>query len=1018
MPDDPQNPQGNDNGDVQQFGTPTDNFSQSGTGTPSSVDPNLQHTIDALGDQSTVLLGNMQKLVQLLTSAKNPVADLSKEFDKWKTQLKFAVEATSSTEEALKEVLAINKKFAQTGLMGMNKKSYNEIKMYLKELADAQKKMENQKGFLSKQGQQDLQRAIDHTDRAMKKLEDSMKGVSDANMEIDPDVLLEVARNARMATDETSKLAGNLGRGGKISRGIQDIAKIMGSNIFEKFAKAGGVSKELGKWRSQVKAEGLKEAKDRQKAFAQRYNIRKPNGELEDRFSELSAFQRSKAGRGAGPMSGARGMDGLFDKIAERVAGGAEKGGIRGFLGRQALTTLEAGGGSAAEGIGMRGLMGVAGAGEGAMGAIGAAAVPLAILEALRRVVDAVGEDNREIMQKFGQGGVFTAEGGGTAQDRLQAMRANLSPTFMSSLAVRREDNMKIIQAIEDLGVSLPELAREQETKSNGIIQGGAKGFGGVQELAYRQGRILGLDTGTTARENIKYIMQYRQSQESVNKLFDQFIKDTKASGITTTKYLSIIDDITGQFDRMGKSLQAVTGIMSVLGRTGTQTGDDLKESLSLLMGPAQRGLEQTAFIVSQMSQGQRNMMNSGQAATVGAARINAQGALKGIQLDDVSLNTIDDVRLAIQRLNADERKDAKGNNIRDTVQGKETKGALEQLLREMQFQEHTKRFAAGQENVVDFAAAQQMFGTGNSRMTTNLVAVMSSLQKSGASLNDLLNGRVKNQALLNQIQGVYGNSPDWQRQIQDTLSSIAGATVKAAKEKPEELSDSDVTDIYKTAAADPVLKGRLQDASTPQEMRDAINQLAKNTETAPQLAKDLETNSSLLMKLVTGNSSIVKAVQDSTAANNPSAENIATVTRTTGDAIEDAIARGFVKIAELLTWIADFLQQHFGTSEERSKAYRGLQWAGSIALPGLVPMPWMTDQLSNAMKQGQPGGEPTGAQKLNGTAVDALHAMTPEFDAKPTTVVNQTINNTEHTQTTLGDSAATNNSGETKVNK
>jgi hypothetical protein len=906
MPDDPQNSGNNQPSNTQQFGTPSEQFHQSGVGTPSSVDPNLQKTIDALGDESAVLLSNMQKLVSVLTSAKNPVADLSKEFDKWKQQLKFAVDATSSTEEALKEVLALNKKFAQTGLMGMNKKSYNEVKMYLKELSDAQKKMENQKGFLSKQGQLDLQRAIDHTDRAMKKLEDSIKGVSDANMEIDPDVLLEVARNARLATDETSKLAGNLGRGGKISRGIQDIAKIMGSNVFEKFARVGGISKELGKWKSQMKVEGLREAKDRQKSFAQKYNIRKPNGELEDRFDELAAWKRTRAGKisggGSSAISGRTGFGGFMDKIAERVAGGAERGGVRGFLGRQALTTLEAGGGEAGAGLGMRGLMGAAGMGEGAMGAIGAAAVPLAILEALRRVVDAVGEDNREIMQKFGGGGIFTAEGGGTAQDRLQGMRANLSPTFMSSLAVRREDNMKIIQAIEDLGVSLPELTKEQEHTDQGIIQGGAKGFGGVQELAYRQGRVLGLDTGTTARENIKYIMQFRQSQESVNKLFDQFIKDTKASGITTTKYLSIVDDITGHFDRMGKSLQAVTGIMSVLGRTGTQTGDDLKESLSLLMGPAQRGLEQTAFIVSQMSQGQRNMMNAGQGATVGAARTTALQALKGIQLDDVSLNSIDDVRLAIQKLNADERRDTKGNLIRDNVQGKEVKGTLEALLREMQFQEHTKQFAAGRENVVDFAAAQQMYGTGNSRMTTNLVAIMSSLQKSGASLNDLLNGRVHNQALLNQLQGVYGNAPDWQKQIQDTLSSIAGATVAAAKVNPGEINDSDIKDIYRTAAADPVLKNQLGDAQTPQEMRDAISKLAKDTTAAPLLAKDLETNQDLLMKLVTGNSSIVKAVQDSVTANTPSAENIATVTRTTGDAIEDAIARGFVKIAELLT--------------------------------------------------------------------------------------------------------------------
>ena len=1010
------NNEGTDN-PVQQFGTPSSEFQQSGVGTPQT--PDLQNLVDQVSDISKMML----QFAQDLNKVTQPAMGLTKEFDKWKTQLKFAVEATDDVEESVKEVLAINKKFSQTGLMGMNKKSYNDVKAYLKELQDSQKKLQQNRAFLSKQGQDDLKRAIEHTNDALETLEDNMKKVGDANQEIDPDVLLMVAKNARRATEETGKLATNLGRGGKISRGLQDLSKIVGLNIFDKFTKVGGIAKDLGKWKAQVKAEGARDMKAQAKAFAQKYNIRNAKGELE---TDLGALRRARPA-GAGPVSGRGGIAGFADSVVERIASGAGKGGLRGVFGRMAGGVLEAGGGEAGTGLGVRALMGGASIGEGAAGAIGAAAVPLALLEGLRRLVDAVGEENKELAQKFGGGGLFTGEGG-TAQDRLQSMREFLAGGpgrgggAFSSLGVRKEEQLKLVQAIEDLGVALPELARTQQFTGQGIVKG--IGVGGIQEQAYTQGRQLGLDVGTAAQTNIKYILQYKQSQEAVNKLFSQFIKDTKASGITTTKYLSIIDEIESQFDKMGKSLQTVTGIMSVLGRTGVETSDDLKDSLNLLLGPQQRGLEQQAFILQQTSQATRGQLETGQVANVGAARTTAGEALTKIGLDNKALNTISDVEVAIQRVRLDERKDAQGNKIADSVRGKETVGALEALLREMQLLNHTRRFAAGTENAVNYAAAVQQYGTATSRMTTNFAAILGQLSHAGTNLSQLLSGNVKNQALLNQLAQVYGNAPDWQQKIQDTLSAIGGATTKALQTKPEEINDSDIKDIYRTAAADPVLQNKLAKAETPEDMRKALSDLAKSPEDAAQLSQDLETNESLLMKLVTGNSSIVKAVQDSVAATSPSAENIAAVTTSTGEKIEDALARGFVLLARALTFIADFLQKHFGGNDAGPGItdYLGAldpTGFGAANLAGKIAAGKAVDE---ANKKAAAAGSPTpgavagaAATATGGSAIDALRAATPQF-AAPGTNIKIEQNNVEKTQGITVKEQPANRAGETST--
>jgi hypothetical protein len=90
--------------------------------------------------------------------------------------------------------------------------------------------------------------------------------------------------------------------------------------------------------------------------------------------------------------------------------------------------------------------------------------------------------------------------------------------------------------------------------------------------------------------------------------------------------------------------------------------------------------------------------------------------------------------------------------------------------------------------------------------------------------------------------------------------------------------------------------------------------------------------------------------------------------------------------------------------------------WASYLATG--IPNETVVSSFMPEQKPNTSGGH--GTMAITPSAVDQLKTITPQFNppaaGAPTTVVNQTINNTEHTQTSLGDSKATNNSGETRT--
>jgi hypothetical protein len=813
MPDDPQNP-GNPNDPVQQFGTPTEKFQQSGVGTPSSVDPAISKQWSDIADFAQSTLQYAQQLTDKLNASKTPLDAMAKDFQKFRDQLRFAVDATDDVSDSLKEVLALNKKFATQGIAGLNKKSYAEVKKYLQTLQTEQEKL-LKKGFFNKTEQKVLEQAIGHTAKAMGVLDTKIKNVGDDLQEIDEDTLLAVASAAKHATREAGKLGTALEDVGRTRKGIADLNKIMGTGLIQKMARTSGMAKELRTWQEQARKEGGTQLKKLREDFVQKYGLDKGEGRG---IKDITAFRKTNLGRGAGAVSGRTGLGGYFDRFAENLA---ER---KGVVGRVAESTLELGGGNVSQGIGVQGLAGVAKVGEMA-GELGIALeVTKKLVQASAAAYDKVSdvEANRDIFKKYGGAGIFTQ--GGTANQAFTAAKYNLQGRGMamggqgkSLYGMTIAQNTEILDAFTAAGMNLEELSTKLDANAaTGVITDRkARTLGGVQELAYTTGKQLGLATGQTTAENIKLLYQYGQSQESVNKLFKNFLQDTKAAGITTTQYLKIIDDISGSFDNMSKSLSYTTTIMRTLGATGVATSEDLKDALALYTKGPEKGLEQLMAAIQMMGKEEIAKMAGAVGTRFETGRVATAADLKKNGLPNEDLTTIEGLSAAMTDVANSTIPEKEQKNLTQQLQ------ALSATLRD---KNNLQGYVDGTRKLADVAESIKDVGTLETKaMMTRRMADLQ-MKKAGQTP-----GGIRSQgpsALFGLMSPVFGLPQDYAKLEPKRAQLFADTIVQGFKEKPGAFNPGEVQAFYKAAVAGGLITPK--EGAGTDDMRNALNVLAK----------------------------------------------------------------------------------------------------------------------------------------------------------------------------------------------
>lgn len=315
--------------------------------------------------------------------------------------------------------------------------------------------------------------------------------------------------------------------------------------------------------------------------------------DAKERLAE-QRIERERAGRElyarrseAGTLPSTSMMDKLVGKLVK---------------GTKAQQMLEIGGGSLSKGLGST-IANVAGGGlSGLAGMLGKASPLITAGQALAAVYDKRIEGNKKMISGLGDNGLFagvSSGNGGGVSTRLGVMRDVLNSSgAMSNILSGRtfEDNLGALSSVMKGGGLGNASQFGLGLKSRGGISSilntpnsGALGPGMMSNVMHSAmtNDVLGLSADQSAQASFHLINQYKESAQGTTDFFLKMEKQLETSGVSATKYLSILDEITGSFNQLNRSLHATMTILHAVGKTGRYTGDRMSEIAKGLSAPS-----------------------------------------------------------------------------------------------------------------------------------------------------------------------------------------------------------------------------------------------------------------------------------------------------------------------------------------------------------------------------------------------------------------------------------------------
>ena len=215
------------------------------------------------------------------------------------------------------------------------------------------------------------------------------------------------------------------------------------------------------------------------------------------------------------------------------------------------------------------------------------------IIGKLVEVFDLYVKQNKDMESAMARGGLFTSG----AKDAFGTARAAMMPkelTGLNQLGITWERNIAMAGAMTSAGMNIRGTLTganyaNQMAGNRGEFTGGAMGL--MQRAVFGGGRVAGMTDAEGVAQVAKLVEQYGLTLDNTEKFFAQLNKDTRAAGMTTTKYIQIIDDVSSHFDRMNKALGQTMGFMRELGRYGAIASKGLHDVMDFLVSGKAQGV-------------------------------------------------------------------------------------------------------------------------------------------------------------------------------------------------------------------------------------------------------------------------------------------------------------------------------------------------------------------------------------------------------------------------------------------
>lgn len=863
----------------------------------------LHDTLKSMSDMFVTLSIAIDNLFKNTSKVRDNVHDTTHD-------LKDSVKHISSLEEEYRTILELGQKISKNG-----KVSSQDYSLWAKELESIKQSMKDTitSGKANTQQVRAYHRILEQVAKSQEKLSDA-KNKGTLNSELEKEIRL--MKELHGVTEKLNRVDKT---GKRRLSAVNNINRVFKSKAVDKAVEMGVKAHETKQFiREQRDARNSKNSRKSKSFNRHMREIGAHDGE--GNWVNLKEFG-SKAHLGEDEHeaitkkfgSGGRIDNWLIKKAIKHNTGEAPS-----RLGKYASKLMERGGGSATEGLtglvegGAEGIEGLLA--EGAAGFASTAAAPIGIAMGVNKLLDMRADRNKNIEAGLAQGGIFSnSDNAGTNFTNVASNLNNLGgPKGIFQFGRSYDKNLEIAKALVGSGATVSELADNDDGvfgrhRNPNDSKFGPGAYGEIAETAYTSGRIAGLSPTETVSQTMKLVTQYNQSLASTHDFFITITKDTRAAGISTSKYLQVIDGITDGFDRMNKSFQSSVTLLRTLGATGTMTADDMKAYSDVLLKNGQtNNLALRAYQTMNMMSdpNSRDTFLQGRQLREDSAKEQAAGSLRDLGFSDKevgSLNTsnVDDFITKIGYMPSSVKTQSAGETLRAYVNAANKNKNAQDL----------------KSNPLALAASMESTGQdATDASSLNLAGVKKALSLSGFSMKDLMDRDKQTeiqQSLMNNAGAMQalGSSPTALRDLPELLHATSQ---DAQKELRNGTLDTGISsDLYDRAVSSGLITGKK--GLRAEDKRTAMEQYAKTPGNDHNLQNFLTKQEDILEKMLVARPDLQVTAAEQ-AASDTKVQQANEATQKLGDVLAKSFEWLFMTLSEPLDKIATLVTGWFGS--------------------------------------------------------------------------------------------------------
>jgi hypothetical protein len=854
---------------------------------------------------ATVLMGEALKVL----GAQAETAD--KKILKFKDNLRGSILIADNTTEALKmmseQTKALAKDFTQNKGLQSAKVAYQGLIQNLREMAARNR--DNSK----------MVTAFNRQINALTAAEERLNKVTEEQFS-QAEGWVEVTKNIGAAAKEVTRLGAavsNLKMGG-LGTYVGDTRKalidagIMKAGRFEKWTAMGEAGIKL--------KEAAKAKRDANKGdFLGRRDLARTAVEDLEKKGHIKLVRAADGGVDWARMASDR------KKLAKAggAAGAGDLGTTMGLL-QQA--------GAAPKGGLMGKLAGGGGLIESAVGAgaemAGKFALPLAIAEAVKDLIVSLIDKNAEMNKQaetLSGGGLLAGAGlpgGASAADTFLAARSNLMPSYgVSALGLNYDRNIKMAQAVIESGYGIEEIGQGGVfgAKKEGDFAPGT--FGEIQKMAATTGRVSGMGDAASIQMSMKLLTQYKESMAGTEDFMINLNKDFRMAGLSVAKYVSILEEVTGQFDRMNKSIDQTSGVLRALSRTGRQTAEDLAEEMKNIVGDPKRDTGMRIYLDQQMQKSGQAQDNAAQQESVRQKEVqnayNALGGDKGIGLQynghPITHSDVNDLLKTQEgrdQLNTMMTSLQAANPNIDARRMISAQGAVTKAGQESDRATLMKQFASGNIDANTYDARIEALGKSpTTQANENLAAAKTVMRMAGLDENALYQGgALKTNRKTQSLLEFFKLSPTLLRDTQTELQNQGQSRLRLGM--TNETYGKGLFDLYKSQMGPEGVIKKVTDATTGKERDETFGEALNRWTKDPRYGKqfiNLLRGGNKEMELLYNSQSDLTDIEDEDAKKaekariEEAARSAGRVTQTTADIFANAFSYYFTEVVNVL---------------------------------------------------------------------------------------------------------------------